>query len=112
LGLGELVRGDGTEPDMTNEALLLEFDEHLQMPGHGSGLGRGKTAHAEVDNIKGFEAEVAQVIVDALYQVFTRTVLNPGAVVPTAGADLGDEGDLIFVALMSFGSLVFAASLS
>ena len=107
LGLGELVRRDGTEADMANESLPLEFDEHIERFCNGAGLGRGETAHAEVDDIEGFETEVAQIVVNALDQIFTRTVENPGTIIATASTDLGDEGEIFRVGMQGlFDDLV------
>src|SRR5271168_5032551 len=39
---------------------------------------------------------------DALDQIFTRTVENPGAVVATASSDLGDEGEVFRVRIQGF----------
>src|SRR6266567_1784793 len=102
LGLGELVWRDGAQADMVNQALLLEFDEHLQRFYDGSGLGRGQTAQAEVDDIESFEAQIAQVVLDALDQICTRTVKNPGAVFATASAHLGDDVEVFRVRMQGF----------
>ena len=51
---------------------------------------------------RAFEAQIAQVVVDALDQIFTRTVKNPGAVVATASAYLGDEGEVFRVRMQGF----------
>jgi len=102
LSLGELLWRHGAEANVANEPLPLEFNEHLQWFRDGAGLWSGKTAHPEIDDIEGIEAEIAQIVLDALDQIFSRTVENPGAIVATASADLGDEGEVFRVRMQGF----------
>ena len=102
LGLSELLRRHRADADVANKPLLLEFDEHLQRFCNGAGLWRCKSTQAKVDDIEGLKAEVPQIIVDALNQIFTRTVENPGTIVATASANLGNEGEIFRVRMQGF----------
>ena len=102
LGFGELLSVDRGEANVADEALLLELDEDFDLFGDGAGGWLVDGAHAEVDDVEGFEAEVFEVVVDALDEGGAGTVLDPGAVCAAGGSELGDEGEMRRVRVQGF----------
>ena len=56
-------------------------------------------ADAKVDDVEGVEAEVAKIVVDAVDEFLAREGVDPGFVRTAAGADLGDDDEVIGIGM-------------
>ena len=98
------LRGrDVAEPDVADEALPLELGQGCQRRFDRPFGGAVRREHGpQVDDLENIEAEVAQVVVDRLRQLLGREGRVPGFVVPTPGADLGDDHEVVGVGRQRF----------
>jgi len=69
LGLGHLGGGDVAQAEMADQALALEVGQHGDLLGDGTFLGAVARAHdAVVHDIQGVQAQMAEIVVDAVDQ--------------------------------------------
>src|SRR4029077_20629161 len=95
--LGQLLGRDCAEADLLNEALLLEFSER------GDGLfewlvfRRGESTEPEIHDVKGIEAQVAQIVMYGIDNLLAGACVQTGTIGAAAPADFGDDHQIIGV---------------
>ena len=83
---------------MTNEALLLQLGKDCQRRFDRPLRASASAARdSEIDHVEHIEAEVAEVVVHGLRQVFARERREPRSVRAAPGADLGDDDEVVRV---------------
>ena len=93
-GLGELGGGDVADPEVADEALLLQLRQRRE------GLGERLVVvvgDAQVDDVEGLQAEPPEVLVHLADELVGRGVEVPRPVVPAPAADLGDDPQVVGV---------------
>ncbi len=99
LGLGQLLRTNVTQAQVTNESLLLEFGEHGQRFRDGSLGWPHDSSNPKIDDIQFVETEVSEIVVNAVDQLLTRKSMDPGFVFTSASAYLGDNHQAIRIGM-------------
>lgn len=84
---------------MLDEALLLEFGEDGEGCGDGAFGWAFEAAYSEVDDVELVEAEVAEVVVDAVDDLLTGECGDPGCVCAAASTDFGDDDEAVRVGM-------------
>ena len=88
------------EPDMADQALPLQLGEHGERRlDRALGWAMHVEHAAQVDDVEHVEAEVAQIVVDGLRQLFARKGRDPGPVLAAPGADLGDDDEIVGIGM-------------
>ncbi len=78
---------------MTNQALTLEFGQHGQRLLDGSLRWPHDASNTEIDDIQSVEAEVPEVVVNAVDELLAGKSRNPRLVFTPARTQLGDDDE-------------------
>lgn len=96
LCLGDLLLGGVADPEVADQALLLEFHERLERLGERAGLGTFGVAESEVDQVEYVEPEGLEVVVDLAAQILGAPGRGPAPcssrVAPTLVTMCSDSG--------------------
>ena len=96
----DLRRRDVAQPDVTHQALPLQFGEHGERRLDRAFGGSMDAEHAaQVDHVEHIEAEIAQIVVHRLSQLLGREGRNPRSVRAAPGADLGDDDEIVGIGM-------------
>ena len=95
LGLSKLRGADIAQAEMTNESLALQLGEHDERFGDGA-FGRPRDpSDPQVDDIQGFKAEVAEVVVNRVDEFLPGESGDPRLVGAAASAYFGYDYEVI-----------------
>ena len=67
---GNLLRRDGADAEMFDQPFLLQLREHAERFGDGPGSALLKPPYAEIHHVEHVEAEILEIVVNGLTQLF------------------------------------------
>ncbi len=80
---------------MLNQSLLLQLGQHCEgLLDRCVGWRRGAT-YSQIDDRQHVKTEIAQIVLNGLFQVLGRGVHNPRTLVSAAGANLCDDRQVL-----------------
>src|SRR5580704_10991456 len=82
---------------MTNQSQTLEFGQDGQRFFDRSLRWLRDSSDPKIDDVKTVESEISEIVMDGIDQLLPRKSVKPRLVFATAGADLGDDHEVIRV---------------